>query len=73
MKMQSLPRRRGVVTVRIRAKIQKNHGNFDGIREKVWQIIKKKTVEVLVFMFTAAITALTTTSCMGHDLIGFCG
>ena len=42
---------------------------FDGFREKVWQIIKKKAVEVLVAMLTAAITALTTTSYMGHGLI----
>ena len=44
---------------------------FEGIREKVWQIIKKKAVEVLVAMLTAAITALTTTSCMGHGPISF--
>jgi hypothetical protein len=46
-------------------------GIFEGIPEKVWQIIKKKAVEVLVAMLTAAITALTTTSCMGHVPIGF--
>jgi len=44
---------------------------FEGFREKVWQIIKKKAVEVLVAMLTAAITALTTTSCMGHGPINF--
>ena len=46
-------------------------GIFEGFREKVWQIIKKKAVEVLVAMLTAAITALTTTSCMGHGPISF--
>ena len=46
-------------------------GIFNGIREKVWQIIKKKAIKVLVAMLTAAITALTTTSCMGHSLISF--
>jgi len=44
---------------------------FDGIREKVWQIIKKKAIEVLFAMLIAAITALTITSCMGHDSIDF--
>ena len=38
---------------------------FDKFKEKAWQAIKKKAVEVLVAMLTAAITALTTTSCMG--------
>ena len=38
---------------------------FDKLKEKAWQAIKKKAVEVLVAMLTAAITALTTTSCMG--------
>jgi hypothetical protein len=46
-------------------------GIFEGIREKVWQIIKKKAVEVLFAMLIAAFTALTTTSCMGHDPISF--
>ena len=39
---------------------------FDNLREKAWQAIKRKAVEVLVAMLTAAITALTTTSCMGY-------
>ena len=39
---------------------------FDSIREKLWALIKRKAVEVIVAMLTAAITALTTTSCMGH-------
>ena len=39
---------------------------FDKIKEKAWALIKRKAVEVLVAMLTAAITALTTTSCMGH-------
>ena len=34
--------------------------------EKVWQVVKKKGIEVLVAALTAAITALTTTSCLGH-------
>ena len=38
---------------------------FDSFREKLWALIKRKAVEVLVAMLTAAITALTTTSCMG--------
>jgi Mg/Co/Ni transporter MgtE len=46
-------------------------GIFEGIREKVWKIIKKKAVEVLVAMLTAAITALTTTSCIGHGPVSF--
>jgi len=29
-------------------------------------LIKRKAVEVIVAILTAAITALTTTSCMGH-------
>ena len=33
--------------------------------EKVWPIVKRKAVEVIVVALTAAITALTTTSCMG--------
>jgi len=39
---------------------------FETIGEKLLALIKKKAVEVLVAMLTAAITALTTTSCMGH-------
>ena len=39
---------------------------FDTLREKAWQAIKRKTVEVIVAILTAAITALTTTSCMGY-------
>ena len=39
---------------------------LDTLREKAWALIKRKAVEVLVAMLTAAITALTTTSCMGH-------
>ena len=39
---------------------------FDKIKEKAWQAIKRKAVEVLVAILTAAITALTTTSCMGY-------
>ncbi len=39
---------------------------FDKLWEKVWPIIKRKDVEVIVAMLTAAITALTTTSCMGY-------
>ena len=39
---------------------------FEKLREKAWQAIKRKAVEVLVAMLTAAITALTTTSCMGY-------
>ena len=39
---------------------------FDKFREKAWQAIKKKAVEVLVAMLTAAITALTTTNCVGN-------
>ena len=37
--------------------------------EKVWPIIKRKAVEVIVAMLTAAITALTTTSCLGFGPI----
>ncbi len=44
---------------------------FDKLGEKVWALIKKKAVEVIVAMLTAAITALTTTSCMGHGPISF--
>jgi hypothetical protein len=36
------------------------------IGQKVMSLIKRKAVEVLVAMLTAAITALTTTSCMGY-------
>ena len=39
---------------------------LDKLKEKAWTLIKRKAVEVLVAMLTAAITALTTTSCMGH-------
>ena len=39
---------------------------FDTLREKAWQVIKRKAVEVIVAILTAAITALTTTSCMGY-------
>ena len=39
---------------------------FEKLKEKAWQAIKRKAVEVLVAMLTAAITALTTTSCMGY-------
>ena len=42
---------------------------FDKFREKAWQAIKRKAVEVIVAMLTAAITALTTTSCMGYGPI----
>ena len=38
---------------------------FDKFKEKAWAAIKRKAVEVIVAMLTAAITALTTTSCMG--------
>ena len=44
---------------------------FDKLGTKVWNLIKKKAVEVIVAMLTAAITALTTTSCMGHGPISF--
>ena len=39
---------------------------LENLKEKAWALIKRKAVEVLVAMLTAAITALTTTSCMGH-------
>ena len=39
---------------------------LDTLREKAWQAIKRKAVEVIVAILTAAITALTTTSCMGY-------
>ncbi len=42
---------------------------FSKIGDKVWAAIKRKAVEVLVAMLTAAITALTTTSCMGFGPI----
>ena len=38
---------------------------IDNFKEKAWKAIKRKAVEVLVAILTAAITALTTTSCMG--------
>ena len=41
----------------------------DSIWKRVWPIIRRKGVEVLVAMLTAAITALTTTSCMGYGPI----
>jgi hypothetical protein len=37
---------------------------FDKLSKKVWAFVKRKAVEVIVAMLTAAITALTTTSCM---------
>lgn len=39
---------------------------FDNLGRKVWTLVRRKAVEVLVAMLTAAITALTTTSCMGY-------
>ena len=39
---------------------------FDKLKDKAWQAIKRKAVEVIVAILTAAITALTTTSCMGY-------
>ena len=42
---------------------------FEKFREKAWAAIKHKAVEVIVAMLTAAITALTTTSCMGYGPI----
>ena len=39
---------------------------FKKLGDKVWAAIKRKAVEVLVAMLTAAITALTTTSCLGY-------
>ena len=39
---------------------------LDTLRERAWALIKRKAVEVIVAILTAAITALTTTSCMGH-------
>ena len=41
-------------------------GLFDSFKERAWALIRRKAVEVIVAMLTAAITALTTTSCMGH-------
>jgi hypothetical protein len=38
---------------------------FDTLKQKAWTLIKRKAIEVIVAMLTAAITALTTTSCMG--------
>ena len=43
--------------------------DFDKFKEKAWQAIRRKAVEVIVAMLTAAITALTTTSCMGYGPI----
>ena len=42
---------------------------FEKLKEKAWQAIKRKAVEVIVAMLTAAITALNTTSCMGYGPI----
>ena len=42
---------------------------YEKLGEKAWELIRKKAVEVLVAMLTAAITALTTTSCMGFGPI----
>ena len=42
---------------------------FDRLKEKAGQVIKRKAVEVIVAILTAAITALTTTSCMGYGPI----
>ena len=42
---------------------------FDKIKDKAWQVIKRKAVEVIVAILTAAITALTTTSCLGYGPI----
>ena len=42
---------------------------LDTLREKAWALIKRKAVEVIVAILTAAITALTTTSCMGYGPI----
>ena len=39
---------------------------FDKLKEKAGRLIKRKAVEVIVAILTAAITALTTTSCMGY-------
>ena len=44
---------------------------FDRLGNKVWAIIRRKAVEVIVAMLTAAITALTTTSCIGYGPISF--
>ena len=44
--------------------------NFiERLKEKAWQAIKRKAVEVIVAILTAAITALTTTSCLGYGPI----
>ena len=42
---------------------------FDKLKDKAWQVIKRKAVEVIVAILTAAITALTTTSCLGYGPI----
>ena len=39
---------------------------FGSLGERVLALIKRKAVEVIVAMLTAAITALTTTSCLGY-------
>ena len=44
---------------------------YEKLGEKAWALIRKKAVEVLVAMLTAAITALTTTSCMGCGPVYF--
>ncbi|MCR4808634.1 MAG: hypothetical protein K5896_02095 [Prevotella sp.] len=38
---------------------------LNNVGKAVWKAFKRKGVEVIVAMLTAAITALTTTSCMG--------
>ena len=45
---------------------QKTMNLFDNLKKKAWALIKHKAVEILVAMLTAAITSLTTTSCMGY-------
>ena len=42
---------------------------FDKLKDKAWQVIKRKAVEVIVAILTAAITARTTTSCLGYGPI----
>ena len=34
--------------------------------KNVWNAVKKKALEALLAIVTAAIAAVTTTSCMGH-------
>jgi hypothetical protein len=38
---------------------------LNNVGKVVWKAVKRKAIEVIVAMLTAAITALTTTSCMG--------